>query len=340
MSFPLNPSDGQQTVQNGIAYVYSTATTAWRRTFNNVVDSFFIGASTQSTNTDNGALIVVGGVGIGRNLNVGENVVVYGTTQSTSSDTGSLVVKGGAAVGYDLNVGGGVRISSTEDSISNDSGALVVDGGAGIAKDVYIGGDLTVEGNLTAQATVDLNPNGYDVNLKPTGGGTVEIYPDDTGYIENMNIGLVEPASAKFTTAQIVNTSNSFNSTSGSLIVAGGVGVAKDLYVGGSIYSNGQIIGGPWYYTSTNYLAAVGDRLLLDTSATSLTVTLPASPIIGNYVEFIDYSGTFGINNMIFARNGQRIMGLNEDLIVNINYAANTLIYSGPNQGWKIGVIF
>lgn len=334
MSFPINPVNNQQTVQNGIVYVYSTATNSWRRTFNNVVDNFFIGASNQSTATDNGALIVVGGVGIGRNLNVGEDVVINGTTQSTTSDTGALVVKGGAAVGYDLNVGGNIRANATTQSNDIDEGALIVDGGAGIAKNLYVGEDLHVQGNTY------LSPNGFDVYIQPTSGGTTIIYPDDTGSIDNMTIGLTEPASAKFTTVQIVNTSNSTNSTSGSIVVSGGVGIGKDLYVGGNLYSNGQLLGGSWYYTSTNYLATAGDRLLLDTSSTSITVTLPASPVFGNIIEFIDYSGTFGTNNMTFARNGQRIMGLNEDLIVNLNYAANSLIYSGPGQGWKIGVIF
>lgn len=334
MSFPVNPVNNQQTVQNGIAYVYSTATNAWRRTFNNVVDSFFIGAITQSTASNNGALIVVGGAGIGRNLNVGENVVINGSTQSTSSDTGSLVVKGGAAVGYDFNVGGNIRASATTQSNDIDEGALVIDGGAGIAKNLYVGQDLNVLGNAY------LNPDGFDVYIQPTSGGTAVIYPDDTGSIDNMTIGLTEPAAAKFTIVQVINTSNSTNSTSGSLVVSGGAGIAKDLYVGGNIYSSGQLLGGPWYYTSTNYLAAAGDRLLLDTSATSITVTLPASPTFGNIIEFIDYSGSFGTNNMTFARNGQRIMGLNEDLIVNLNYAANSLVYSGPGQGWKIGVIF
>lgn len=334
MSFPINPINGQLTTQNGIIYVYSTATNSWRRNFNNVVDNFFIGASTQSTATYNGALVVVGGVGIGRNLNVGEDVVIYGTTQSTTSDTGALVVKGGAAVGYDLNVGGNIRANATTQSNDIDEGALIVDGGAGIAKNLYLGGDLHLQGNAY------LNPNGFDIYIQPTGGGTAVIYPDSTGTIDNMDIGLTEPASAKFTTVQIVNTSNSTNSTSGSLIVSGGAGVAKDLYVGGNIYSNGQILGGPWYYTSTNYTAVAGDRLLLDTSSTAITVTLPASPIFGNMIEFIDYSGTFGTNNMTFARNGQRIMGLNEDLIINVDFAANNLIYSGPGQGWKIGVIF
>ena len=334
MSFPLTPVNGQQTVQNGIAYVYSTATTSWRRTFNNVVDTFFIGSSLQSTATYNGALIVVGGVGIGRNLNVGESLFIYGTTQSTTSDTGALVVKGGAAIGYDLNVAGNIRASAITQSTDVDIGALVVDGGVGIAKNLYLGGDFRLLGNAY------LNPNGFNVYIQPTSGGTAVIYPDDTGSIDNMTIGLTEPAAAKFTTVQIVNTSNSINSASGSLVVSGGAGVAKDLYVGGNIYSSGQILGGPWYYTSTNYTAAAGDRLLLDTSSTAITVTLPATPVFGNIVEFIDYSGTFGTNNMTFARNGQRIMGLNENLIINVDFAANSLVYSGSGQGWKIGVIF
>jgi hypothetical protein len=230
-------------------------------------------------------------------------------------------------------VAGNIVASSATQSNSISEGSLVVNGGAGIAKNLYVGQDLHVEGNTY------LNPNGFDVSIQPTSGGTAVIYPDNTGSINNMTIGLTESAAANFTTVKIINTSNSTNSTSGSLVVSGGVGIAKDLNVGGNIFANGQLLGGLWYYTSTNYLASAGDRLLLDTSTASIVVTLPALPVFGNIIEFIDYSATFASNNMTFARNGQRIMGLDEDLIVNVNYAANSLVYSGIDQGWKIGVI-
>jgi hypothetical protein len=98
MSFPLNPVDGDKTIQNGIKYTYSEITNSWRRDFNNVLDQLFIGGTYESTSTTTGALIVVGGVGIGGNLYVGgqllgpaiddlitQSIGVYINTATTSS---------------------------------------------------------------------------------------------------------------------------------------------------------------------------------------------------------------------------------------------------------------
>jgi hypothetical protein len=98
MSFPLNPVDGDKTIQNGIKYTYSEITNSWRRDFNNVLDQLFIGGTYESISTTTGALIVVGGVGIGGNLYVGgqllgpaiddlitQSIGVYINTATTSS---------------------------------------------------------------------------------------------------------------------------------------------------------------------------------------------------------------------------------------------------------------
>lgn len=273
MSFPINPFNGQLTTQNGITYEYSTGTNSWRRTFNNVIDSLFLGSLTDSTGTNNGALVVSGGAGIGKNLNVG--------------------------------------------------------------------GALNVDQTLSVGGTVYLNPAGGDVFIEPTLNGTVSIYPDATGSIDNMIIGGDEPQLGYFTNLAVLSTANSFSTTTGALVVSGGVGIGQDLYIGGNVYAKNFIdTGGPWYYTNTNYTAVNGDKIFIDTSATTVTIFLPVTPNVGDTVQFIDFSGTFGSNNATFSRNGQKIMGTNEDLIVDVNFAANYLIYSGVLQGWKIGVIF
>lgn len=273
MSFPANPYNGQVATQNGIIYEYSTSTNSWRRTFNNVIDQLFIGGLTQSTATNNGALVVAGGVGIGKNLNVG--------------------------------------------------------------------GSLNVTETFSVEGTAYLNPAGGDVYIEPTLNGTVVIYPDGVGTIDNMIIGSDEPQIGYFTDILVTDTSTSVSSSTGALVVLGGAGVGKDLYVGGNIYAQNFVGQNPtWYYTSTNYTATNGDRLLIDTSATTLTIYLPILPSIGDTIQFIDHSGTFASNNATFGRNGQKIMGLSEDLIVDVSFAANYLIYTGSDQGWKIGVIF
>jgi hypothetical protein len=131
---------------------------------NNTVE---ITNTTQSTNKDTGALIVDGGVGIEKNLNVGGDVTVNGTTQSTSKDTGSLVLEGGLGVEKNLNIGGVQTIAGTTESTSCTTGALVVAGGAGIAKNLNICGNLnvagaaTITGNITANGTIRFGDNDH-----------------------------------------------------------------------------------------------------------------------------------------------------------------------------------
>ena len=133
-------------VKNGLA-VTTTAT---------------IESTLQSTSTNSGALTVAGGVGIGKNLNVGGNItgtsiVATGlvdftsTTSATSTDTGALNVVGGVGIGGALYVGNTLRVLSTSNATSPSTGAVVIDGGLGIAKDFYVGGTLfaSVTGNVT-----------------------------------------------------------------------------------------------------------------------------------------------------------------------------------------------
>ena len=228
-------------------------------------------------------------------------------------------------------------IAGNYGSTDTNSGALIVSGGAGIGENLNVGGNLTVAGQ------VDLSPNGSSVNILPGVGGTVLIYPDQYGYIDNMIIGASLPRIGYFTNVIVEDTSNAISTSSGALQVAGGVGIGKDLWVGGEIYRNGVPIGSAtfnWITTSTNYSASTGDHLFVDTTLGSVTITLPASPNIGDNITFNDYAGSCDINPLIIDRNGNLIMGLAEDLIIDVRHASNSLIYSGSSQGWKIGAIF
>jgi hypothetical protein len=111
-------------------------------------------SETESNDTATGALIVSGGAGIGKNLNVGGSQILAGsltvnsTTQSTTTATGALTVVGGIGAGGNANIGGAVTVQSTTESISTQSGALVVSGGAGVGETLYVGKDLYVGGIL------------------------------------------------------------------------------------------------------------------------------------------------------------------------------------------------
>jgi hypothetical protein len=106
----------------------------------------------------------------------------------------------------------GVRVSSTTSAISTTTGALIVSGGVGIAKDLYVGGNLYATGTIYArQLTIEYTTITYSSTVL-----------DDI--------------------VTITTTTNANDSISGALIVSGGVGIAKDLYVGGVIY--GTLNGG------------------------------------------------------------------------------------------------
>lgn len=137
-----------------------------------------------------------------------------------------------------------------------------------------------------------------------------------------------------------INVAGTYTSTStntGALTVAGGVGIGGDLWVGGQIYQNGIPVGTKvWQIVSATYTATAYDALLVDTSFSAFTITLPPNPLIGETISFIDYAGTFGTNNLTFDRNGQLILSTSTDLIVDVTYAANTLVYSDVSSGWRL----
>ena len=98
--------------------------------------------------------------------------------------------------------------------------------------------------------------------------------------------------------------------------------------------------GNPWTtFTadgSTALTVAANDRYFIDTTSAAQTATLPASPQVGDQVSFVDLAGTFGTNNLTIGRNGNKIMTLDEDMIVSNDNAGLQLVYTGSNNGWKL----
>jgi hypothetical protein len=87
---------------------------------------------------------------------------------------------------------------------------------------------------------------------------------------------------------------------------------------------------------SGNFNVTVKEGYFVDTTSTAITATLPASPVIGDFVSFIDYAGTFDTNNLTIARNGKNIQGVAEDLIVATERAGLTLVFVDNTQGWLL----
>ena len=87
---------------------------------------------------------------------------------------------------------------------------------------------------------------------------------------------------------------------------------------------------------STQVTAESNQRFLVNTAAGPQTINLPAAPLTGDSVTFLDLNGTFQTNNLTVGRNGNEIMNLAEDMIAETNHAAFTLVYTGASNGWKL----
>jgi hypothetical protein len=85
--------------------------------------------------------------------------------------------------------------------------------------------------------------------------------------------------------------------------------------------------------TATTTINA-GERIFADATAGAFTITLPATPNVGDTVQIIDVAGIFSTNNVTVGRNGEEIQNLAEDLVLNLNNTAITMIYSGSTYGW------
>ena len=122
-----------------------------------------------------------------------------------------------------------------------------------------------------------------------------------------------------------------------------GTGLALPIGSTTILYSDGTNITGKLqtkgYYTVPGaYTAVNNDQLLIDTSgsgiSSSVTVTLPASPAIGNEVSFIDSGNNLSSNNLTIGRNGSNILGAASNLVVSANGSAFTLVYVNATRGW------
>jgi hypothetical protein len=96
----------------------------------------------------------------------------------------------------------------------------------------------------------------------------------------------------------------------------------------------GSYISDDWQIKTANYTAVSGNRIVANTSGGAFTITLPASPSAGNYVEISDGGGAFQTNNLTISRNGSAIMGLSEDMTLSTNNISVGLVYNGTT--WRI----
>lgn len=212
-----------------------------------------------STNTTTGTLIITGGVGISGAINAGGAIKTTNATASTTTATGSGIFGGG------LGVAGAIYAGSIQDtpigSTTASTGAFTTvtatttvqfdSGGNEFIRSPSAGVMyLACRGNINFYADTNNNDGAnaveYEWHTQEAAGGTANIRmkliregrlvigttADDT--VNQLQVtGAIKTFSA----------TNSTTTTTGALIVAGGIGVASDIVTGGSIKTGAPTTG-------------------------------------------------------------------------------------------------
>jgi len=214
---------------------------------------------------DNGTRVikqVIAGVGLSGGgtgpvvalTNTGVLSLIAGTDTRVSTATGNVTVwdvstlqsvtnRGWTTTNYIHIQNGYSQIGTGSNSIGGTwtDAVFVVDGDAGIGGNLYINGNFYAAGKsvLTTSSVGGSILGGDDI---------VVITNTGTGEITFNNISTLQSVTGRGSTTTYVvhfaNTSNSTSTQTGSLYASGGVGVAKDIFVGGDVYSQG---GSPAY---------------------------------------------------------------------------------------------
>lgn len=87
---------------------------------------------------------------------------------------------------------------------------------------------------------------------------------------------------------------------------------------------------------TANYNAAVGEKLMTDSSGGAFTITLPPSPGFGDEIEFFDATDSWVPNNVTVARNGSNIEGVAADFTLNVDGGYARFKYFNSAQGWRV----
>lgn len=233
---------------------------------------FTITNITNTTSTDSGALIVNGGVGIGKNIYVGGEIEIYSTT-TLSIDP----INGWTAIGED-----GIQNDTKlyVSSFNTNTRAMMVYGYHWQGQPVLeVWGDESYhvqDGNTTFAGIRFSTSNGGDFHFGKKLTGTSPSY---TEYVALKNGAFQDLLTVDWNgNILMTNTDQSTSTTTGALVVNGGVGIGGNAFIG-NILSLNVSTSAP--ASPTVGMFAVADRVNWD----------PASKGTGNaYPVFYDGS--------------------------------------------------
>jgi hypothetical protein len=102
----------------------------------------------------------------------------------------------------------------------------------------------------------------------------------------------------------------------------------------GAIYNQTQ---SNWLEVSSSTTIPLNKKVIVDTSSSAVTLTLPLNPAFGNEIRIIDGTGNASTNPIIIYGNGSNIQASTDNVAIDVNRAAFTLVYYNSYNGWLFG---
>jgi len=158
-----------------------------------------------------------------------------------------------------------------------------------------------------------------------------------TGTLEaNVNVTIPDSVEKSYTVQDTCNHAGytlTFKTTSGTGILLC-EGHTYQLWSDGTnVYKGSELK--VWRAVTAAETIQAGAQLAVNTNGGGVTITLPASPTIGDEVTFIDQGYDFDSNALVVGRNSSNIANAASDLTVNTQGAGFKLVYSGDaTTGW------
>jgi hypothetical protein len=112
--------------------------------------------------------------------------------------------------------------------------------------------------------------------------------------------------------------------------------VAVRVTTGAYIDNSNNSYGITYAEATANTIATAGNKYIVDTTSSAITITLPVSATLGDEVGVMDGTGNANTNNITVDRNGHKIQGSADNLVVDVNRGAFTLVYYNTTQGWLL----
>jgi hypothetical protein len=270
----------------GNLQVFGTALTASNATavFSSIQNTP-VGSVTSSTGR---FTTLYGNAGSLNNITIGLTGKAAGTFTNLTADT--ISVGGGGLNGVDVGL-----VTPAQGTFTNLTATGNINLRAGAAKQFVISAVATgnidnmniglttkAAGTFTTITADTLNVgggglNGVTVGLTTPAAGsfttlTAQSISVGGGGLNGVSVGSVTASSGRFTTLESTDTTNSTSTTTGAVVIAGGVGIGKDVFVGGQIY-------GPT--TATVYVTAAAGNQSINTILANYYTKAQIDDLIG-----------------------------------------------------------